>query len=79
VVILCQKTKCQPTTDILRIPEIYHKYRYANISQQFKGPKNLLLVGDIAGFINLKKHSKHNKFRVAGHLLATAVCEPGGF
>jgi len=49
-------------TDILRETQISQKYRYANISQQFKGPKNLLLVGDIAGFINLKKHSKHNKF-----------------
>ena len=57
-----QKTKYYSDTDILRETQISQYYRYAKISQQFEGPKNLLLVGAIAGFINLKKHSKHNKF-----------------
>jgi hypothetical protein len=32
--------------DILRIPEKYRKYRYANISQVFKGFKSTDILGD---------------------------------
>jgi len=32
--------------DILRIPEKYRKYRYANISQLFQGFKNADMLGD---------------------------------
>jgi hypothetical protein len=49
------------TGDLLRIPEKYQNYRYANISQIFNGFKNLRLVGATTGFINAKTVKLHDK------------------
>jgi 5-methylcytosine-specific restriction endonuclease McrA len=38
-VLSCQKTKYQPVTDILRVPEKYQKYRYAKKTQISLDPK----------------------------------------
>jgi hypothetical protein len=47
---ISQKTKYHETTDILRIPEKYQKYRYAKISQLLETGQFCRYVGSISNF-----------------------------
>jgi hypothetical protein len=49
------KTKYHPSTDILRIPEKYRKYRYAKKTQISLDPKKYRYVGVITTFRNTNK------------------------
>ena len=49
-----QKTKYQPSKDILRETQISQFYRYAKISQLLEAGQFCRYVGDTAGFSNAK-------------------------